>query len=179
MYPHLMAEPSNLPDLTKVQLQQSVETYRVQLSLLVQICTVFVVADATVVGYAIQQRLAGFMWAGLVFPYGILSMMHIIARLTLPILATAVHIEAKYRDPEASGLMSTYLASAVSPMFVEKMRAAMMHPTESERASALAALPSPHLSALTSRMVVIGVLLAQTIVPFVLWKFAGWPLLRK
>ena len=50
-----MAETSSLPELTKLQLQQSVETYRVQLSLLVQILAVLVVADATVVGYAINN----------------------------------------------------------------------------------------------------------------------------
>jgi|HubBroStandDraft_4_1064222.scaffolds.fasta_scaffold728488_1 hypothetical protein len=38
------------------------------MSLLVQIRTVLVVADATTVGYAVQQQLAGMIWVGVIFP---------------------------------------------------------------------------------------------------------------
>ena len=81
------------------------------------------------------------MWAGLIFPFAMRTLISVIAKLTVPIVATAVQIEMKYRDPEVSGLVSTFLAFAVSPEFVEGAQLAMKLPTESERVIALAALP--------------------------------------
>lgn len=116
-----MTEAPSLPEFAKLQLQQSVETLRVQVSLLVQICTVLVLGDATVVGYAIQQRLAGVMWAGLIFPLAMRTFISFIMRLTVPIAATAVQIETEYREPGAFGLVSTFLAGC--PRFAPRCSA--------------------------------------------------------
>lgn len=45
----LSVSEQGIPELAKLQLQQGIETYRAQMSLMVQICTVLVVADATTV----------------------------------------------------------------------------------------------------------------------------------
>ena len=76
----LTMEGRTLPEIAKLQLQQSIETYRVQMSLLVQICTVLVVADATTVGYAIQQKLAGIIWVGVIFPVTMFLVIRVIFR---------------------------------------------------------------------------------------------------
>jgi hypothetical protein len=179
-YSYVMAETSSPPELARLQLQQSVETYRVQLSLLVQICTVFAVADATVVGYSIQQRLAGVMWAGVVFPFCMLLLIRIIVGLSIPIVATAVHIEARYQDAGTHGLVSSFLAFSVSTEFVEELRTAMTSATERERARALGKLkPYLHGSGRRVRLTLMAVLVAQTVVPILLWKFAGWSLFAK
>ncbi|HEY5175602.1 MAG TPA: hypothetical protein VII95_08570 [Terriglobales bacterium] len=128
------------PEITKAQLQQSVETYRVQLSLLVQICTVLVLADATTVGYSIQQRLAGLLWVGAVFPVVMIMCARVVGRMSVPVLATAITIEAKYNDPEVGGLISTFVAVAISPGFAERLTAAAMLDDRSSRAKALSAL---------------------------------------
>ncbi len=174
-----MAESPSLPELTKLQLQQSIETYRLQMSLLVQVCTVLILADASVVGYAIQQRLAGIIWVGALFPLGMLMIIHIVVRLTLPIVATAVCIETKYKDPAVPGLVSTFLSYAVEPAFIDEIRSAMDKPTEEERAIALAEVPKPYLHnrGHLVRYTLVFVVTMQLLVPFVLWRYAGWTLL--
>ena len=90
-------------EITRIQLDRA-STYRVQISLLVQICTVLTVADATVVGYAVTQRLAGVIWVGLLFPVSMILIIKLILRATVPVLAIAVSIESRYCDSEVGGL---------------------------------------------------------------------------
>jgi hypothetical protein len=168
-------------DITKAQLQQSIDTYRVQLSLLVQICTVFVVADATIVGYGIQQRFGAALWVGLIFPASMLMVIRVIVRLTVPVLATAVSIEMKYADSEIGGLMSTFVGVAVSQSFVDQLRACLMLNSEAERNQALSKLARPYLfnGGRPVRFALMLIMIGQTIAPFLLWHFAGWSLLKR
>jgi hypothetical protein len=54
---------------------------------------VLVISDATTVGYAVQQQLAGIVWVGLVFPVVMYLTIRLVFRLTIPVIATAVGIE--------------------------------------------------------------------------------------
>ena len=171
----------DLPEIAKVQLQQSVETYRTQLSLLIQVCTVFVLADATTVGYGIQQQLAGILWIGLVFPLSIAVVFRVVARLTIPILATAVSIEANYAGPQAFGLVSTFVAVAISHPFLEQLRVAAILKSEPERTRALSRLKEPYMFAggRYAKIVLGLVAFCQAIGPIFLWLFAGWHFFSK
>ncbi len=142
----LTMESQALPEITKLQLQQSIETYRVQMSLLVQMCTVLVVADATTVGYGIQQKLAGIIWVGMIFPVTMFLVIRVIFRLTLPVLATAIAIESRYKDTEVPGLMSNFISVSVSPTFFPTLKAASLIEDETERTKALQGLRRPAFS---------------------------------
>ena len=167
-----------LPEITKLELQQSIETYRVQMSLLVQICTVLVVADATTVGYAIQQKLAGIIWVGIVFPVTMFLVIRVIFRLTLPVLATAIAIESKYRDPEVAGLLSNFVSTSISPTFLPRLREASLIESESERIKAIRALRRPAFSgASPTKWMLVAIILGQLITPLLLEHFADWTLL--
>ena len=95
-----------------------------QLSLLVQTCTVLVVADATAVGWAFQQRIAGIIWVGLIFPAVMIQVIKIVFRLTLPMLATAINIETKYKNPLVTGLITTFVGMGFSYAFLEQLSSA-------------------------------------------------------
>jgi hypothetical protein len=173
--------PIALSEISKVQLQQCVETYRVQMSLLVQICTVFILADATMVGYALQQQLAGALLVGIVFPLAMLVVMRVVVRMTIPVLAAAIAIETKYKDSDAPGFVSTFVSTAISFALLEQIRAAVVLSTEQARARALADLSRPY-SFSGSRLIkhaLMLIIVAQAIVPILLWHFAGWSLLHK
>jgi hypothetical protein len=170
-----------LSEFTKLQLQQCVETYRVQLSLLVQICTVFVIADATTVGYAFQQRLASVIWVGMVFPVTMLIVMRVVVSMTIPALAVAVSIEMKYKEEDLSGLMSSFVSVAISPEFLEKLRAAAAHSSETARISSLSRLTKPYLfsgSRMVKRILYL-IIFGHVVAPPLLWWFAGWGLFNK
>lgn len=173
--------PATLPEITKIQLQQSVETYRVQLSLLVQICTVFVVADATTVGYALQQRVAGIFWIGLIFPLTMFLIVQVVFRLSLPVLATAISIETKYKDADVVGLMTTFVAVGMSRTFLEQLRAASLLESEQARTKALSGIKKPpsFSGGRSIRWILLLIIVGQAVTPILLWRFAGWVLLGK
>ena len=167
-----------MPEITRIQLQQSIETYRVELSLLVQICTVMVVADATTIGVAIQQHLAGIIWAGLAFPIAMIQVIVIVLRLTLPVLATAVSIETRYKNPHVPGLMSTFVATGISPKFLDQLRSAALLEHEPARMKALLALRRQPAFAggKPIKIALLAVVVLQAIAPVLLVHFAHWPL---
>jgi len=178
MYDFRVSE-KQISEIAKLQLQQSLETYRAQMSLLVQICTVLVVADATTVGYAVQQQLAGIIWVGAIFPLTIYLIIRTVFRLNLPILATAVSIESEYPDTAVMGLMSTFTAMAISPTFFERLRSATAIEPEAARLKALLALRRPSFGGIGHTkwlLIVIGI--GQLVAPFLLCHFAHWPLLQ-
>ena len=99
-----------------------------------------VIADATTVGYAIQQRLAGIIWVGVVFPITIIMVVRVAFLLSVPVLATAVAIETKYSDPRVGGLTCNFVATSFSFGFFTALRAAAMTGDEDLRISAMAGL---------------------------------------
>jgi hypothetical protein len=167
-----------MPEIAKLQLQQSIETYRVQMTLLVQICGVFVLADGTMVGFAIQQRLAGIIWVGLVFPVTMFLIIRIVYRLTLPVIATAVTIETKYHDGDMTGLMSLFIALGVSQDILLQLRSTALFENEEARLKIYSDLKRPRFagSSLT-RFGLLVVTVGQVIAPLVLNGFFGWSLL--
>src|ERR1017187_8581568 len=83
-------EPLPLTEITKLQLQQAVETYRAQVTALGQIFTALVIGDVTMLGFAAQYKLAILVASAGGFPLTMLFLFLIFARLSIPVLATAV-----------------------------------------------------------------------------------------
>jgi len=170
--------PTEMPEITKIQLQQSVETYRVQLSLLVQISTVLAASDAAVVGYAAQQRIAAIIWAGLVLPVAMIVVIRVIFRLAIPVLATALAIETRYKNPEVIGLMSTFVAVGTSHEFLERLRAAALIEHEPARMAALSSLGRMpvFVGGAPVKWALFLIVCGQACAPLLLWQFAKWQL---
>lgn len=146
-----------------------------QLSLLVQTCTVLVVADATAVGWAFQQRIAGIIWVGLIFPAVMIQVIKIVFRLTLPMLATAINIETKYKNPLVTGLITTFVGMGFSYAFLEQLSSAALHEHERARMSALLALRKPPSFAggKPVRWALYAVMVFQGVLPLALVAFCS------
>jgi len=137
-----------------------------------------VVADATTFGVAIQQHLAGIIWAGLVFPIAMVQVIVIVFRLTLPMLAIAASIETRYKNPHIPGLVSTFVATGISPRFLDQLRSAALLEHEPARMNALLGLRRQPAFA-GGKPIIIAlalVVLLQAIAPILLFYFAHWPL---
>jgi len=168
-----------IPEFLKSQLQQAIETYRVQLTLLVQILIALTLANATVVGYALSTRLAGVLFVGSLFPALILVISRTVAHLSVPIVSAAIAIEQRYSPSWYRGLMTTFLSYSMSPSVALAIstRAA----TESGNCGSDQLKTVPALTVGTDRgilrLVLIGGCLGQIIAPFVLARLPGWRLL--
>jgi hypothetical protein len=164
-------------EFARTQFDQAVETFRTQISLIIQIATVLVVANATVVGYAMSQRTSGILFVGILFPIIILFLADTIFRSTVPIIYTAVSLELEYGNGGSDWLASTFLAFIAPAKYVEKLKAICSIENDDERAKQLRSLASP-LFGKRSRMKLTLIMIAflELIAPLILYLVFGWPL---
>lgn len=105
-----------------LQLTQAIETFRMQFNLLVQILTVFVIADVSILGYAISIQSVGIIMIAAIIPLFMIVVIYGASRFMIPILYTAIVLEDKYPKQNTDWLMATYLSVVVSTDFVEQLR---------------------------------------------------------
>ena len=91
-----------------MQYEQAMETFRHGVTSLAQLVTVFVLADITLIGFAVDNQAAGVIFLGAVFPLFIINSASVVGKLLTPTIFTAYCIEQKCGE-EVSGLMHTGL----------------------------------------------------------------------
>ena len=96
-------------ELIKIQYQEGVSTYRTQISLLIQIMTVLVVGDITIIGFAFENKSASLLIIGAIFPATLLIIIKVIKRLMIPIIETCYRIENEYLTKETPRLATSYI----------------------------------------------------------------------
>lgn len=124
-------------EFIKLQYQQSFETYRAQFALALQLMTVFVVADITIIGYAISSQISGIFLIGSICPLAILSIAEGSYRYMQPIIYVALLLEDRYSGDEQDGLIATFLSRTTSIEYVSKLRSIISHKNAEERMSKL------------------------------------------
>lgn len=168
-------------EFENLQLAQAMETYRAQLSLLVSIITVLVVANATVVGYAISTQIASIIFIGPLFPIGVLVVTRIIFALSLPVIYTAINIESKHESAvEVDWLASTFISVVVAPDYYDRLVKICSIGNRDKRIEELRRMPVPSFKGNGGRFVKIVlfiVIIGQIILPIVLSAYFGWRLL--
>jgi len=113
------AEKINSEFLT-VQYEQAMETFRHGVTSLAQLVTVFVLADITLIGFAIDNQIADIIFLGALFPIFIMNSANVVGKLLAPTIFTAYCIEQKC-GAEISGLMHTGLRVNLSPEIAQKL----------------------------------------------------------
>jgi hypothetical protein len=96
------------PEFLIVQYEQAMETFRHGVTSLAQLVTVFVLADLTLLGFAIDNQIAGIIFLGALFPIFIMNSASVVGKLLAPTVFTAYCIEQKCGEA-ISGLMHTGL----------------------------------------------------------------------
>jgi len=158
------------------QLQQMSESYRVVMTLAVQIITVLVLANVTLVGFAMGRNIAGILLIGPIFPLGIIMTVYIAGRIGLPLIYTYVNLERKYGHDQADWLGRSFFSIMISPRWVERALEIGELPDWSERFAEMRRLPMPVVGTGKGiiRACLVLVALAQIAAAFVLWAFFGW-----
>lgn len=181
--PQLAGDVSrNELEFAKLQLAQALDTYRTQMTLLVQILTVMVIADCTVVGYSLANKNPMSLAVGCIFHFFMLYTLLAIQHLSIPILYTAVNIEQAYGTGVVDGVATSFLSFTSSPEYVGELRKIANDYCScvlEERIMRLRALPRPRLGVrghlVRKGLIAIG--LGQIIAATVLHLVLHWPVL--
>jgi hypothetical protein len=168
-------------EFARLQYQQAIETYRTQLSMMIQSITVLVVADATVVGYAINAKAAGILLIGVIFPIAIMYISRMMFYLTLPTIYVALSIEEKYAsDTSYDMLASTFISFGVSMKYVGRLKYINSLGDWKERMRELRNMQPPLYKpryGYIGTILLIVVTLGQIIAPVILNLYYGWKFL--
>jgi hypothetical protein len=147
-----------MDEYLRLQLQQAIETYRWQYSLMIQIGTLLMMADAAVIWHAIAkgELKKPLIWLiGASLPLAALAVLLATAPLMKPVLYTAVSIEQTQRHcadqtPAAAcapydGLASTLISTIYSRQnYIESLEQAAIGKDLNTRRAALRELHSPY-----------------------------------
>jgi hypothetical protein len=107
-------------DFVCLQFAQAIETFRAQFNLSIQIFTAFVIADVTVIGFAISSKISGIVLIAGLFPLFIIYVAYGANKFMVPVIYTAVSIESKYGIQNEDWLASTFLSARLSPEILKR-----------------------------------------------------------
>jgi hypothetical protein len=167
-----------IPEFVKSQIQQSLESYRSNLSVLVQMLTVLIVGNVTVVGFALNRQSSGIFLVGVVFPIIAFYLIHKINAMLIPALFTAVTLEQKYGGKTDNWLASTILSAGLSPEAMEEMMEIANITDYNSRMRKLrkASVPPFRKGIGLVRFSLLLIAIGQIVSPFLLTLLFGWKL---
>ena len=163
-------------EFARAQFELSVETYLTLLKLLVQMVTVLVLADVTVLGYAITQKISSVLLIGSVFPLMILFHLYVIRRFTMPVVYTAVSLEQRLGDFGGDWLFSTLMGFTQSAEYIDRLRDISLIEDHAEKIQRLHKMPLPRIGSgkHIGKLAVATVAVAQIVASMILTVFFNW-----
>jgi hypothetical protein len=168
----------NKSDFVKMQFDQAIETYRTEFTTLIQIVTALIIADLSIVGFAINNHIAGILLIGSLFPLIILSTLIRINKYMLPVVYAAIILENKYGKDSDDWLMSTFISISISPELTETFKRISSVDDYKERMKTLRNMDIPTLGIgrNRTRFSLIIISIGQILIPFLLTHFYNWRL---
>jgi hypothetical protein len=158
----------------EIELQQSLETFRVQFNLLLQVSLGIIAANVAFLGYAVQQRRASLLCFGAVFPLLLLAILNRGRRFMVPVLFSAIQLERSTLGSDR-GLVSTFLAHLNGTDYVKQLLGINRINGFKERHAALRSMPLPfgHRGLMRAGAIVSSGV--QVLGGILLWRFGTWP----
>jgi hypothetical protein len=160
----------------EIELQQSLETFRVQFNLLMQVSLGIIAANVAFLGYALQQRRASLLCIGAGFPLLLLAVLNRGRRFMVPVLLSAIHLEHSTLGSDR-GLVSTFLAHVNGIDYTRKLLDIRKINGVTARQTALRSMPLPFGHRGLMRAGAIASSCAQVLAGVLLWHFKTWPVI--
>lgn len=96
-------------DLVLIQYQESSNTFRTQVTLVVQIITALIIANITLAGFAFENKSALLLILGAFFPLTILLLVFFAKRLMTPFIENCISIEKKYLNEKDTKMITDFV----------------------------------------------------------------------
>lgn len=164
----------NESEFVNIQINQALETYRNQFNLSVQALTVFVVANVTILGFAISNQIAGLLLVDALIPLLMTFIARAADKLMLPVVYVAISLEAKYGKPNTDWLASTFVSNSLSIQYIKRIREISEIDDFEERTERLKRLRVPMIGSKGVLFFALSVSLGQTLISLWLNQFFGW-----
>lgn len=168
-------------EFLRQQLDQSIQTYRSGLTVLVQIMTVLIVANVTVWGYAINYKISGIIFVGAIFPLLSIYLIYLVGRLLTPVVFTAYHVEKQLGRENHDYLMRLGISVLSGEMFISQLETIgeiKSRPEQLERLRKLKFSILGHRQGIANTILVL-ICILQLIAPVLLSYYVRWPIFER
>ena len=128
-------------EFLRAQWQQAVETFRTQITLIVQWSTLMMIANVTFLGYGIANRLGGVLIAASLFPLTVLLILLKFESHARAVIYTAIQIERVLLPKSVDGLARSYLIVAAGERYARQVEHATELADVEGRLHALCGIP--------------------------------------
>jgi len=156
------------------QLDLAISTFIDQFKLIIQIVTALVVANITILGYAISTKTAGMMFVGALIPVMISYVLYMASQFMTPIIYTASNLENKYNTRENDFLISTFLSHVISIDYLKALNKIGAIEDPDERFKKLRKLGLPIFNRRSFQIALIILSIEELLLPYVLHTYFGW-----
>jgi hypothetical protein len=159
---------------SQLQMTQAIETFRAQLSLLIQILTVLVISDVTILGFAFSSQISGVILVAAIVPLIMIIIVTKISRYMIPVIYTALTLEVKIGKGKPDYLVSTFLSSVVSAKFTKELYEISLVRGYDERIERLRKIRLSMFDKKSSRYLLLIFSLLQVLVSILLNSIFNW-----
>jgi len=156
------------------QIDRATSTFMDQFKLVIQIVTALVVANITILGYAIGTKTAGMIYAGALVPITIIYVLYVASQFMTPIIYTAVNLENKYSQKKNDFLISTFLSYVLSRDYLNSLNKISTIENPDERFRKLRKLGFPIFNRRSFQIALLILSLEELVLPFLLHYYFGW-----
>jgi hypothetical protein len=163
-------------DFANLQLKECIETFRSQFNLLIQIFTVFMLANVTILGFAISNQISGILLVGAIIPILLLYVAYGGSKFMLPVLYTAILLEKKYGERNTDYLASTFISTMISVDFLNRLQEISRIKNFDERTTTLKRQKFTLIYRRKFRALLIFISIGQVAVAILLNIVFSWPL---
>jgi len=163
-----------ISEFDNFQLRESIETFRTQFNLLIQLLTVLVIANVTILGFAISNKIAGIIFIAAVIPLIMILIILGSEKYMLPIIYTAISLEEKNGERNTDYLASTFVAAIISVEFNKELREISLIENSDDR---LNTLKKQKMKIINKRKLQLGLLfitILEIIVGILSYFYFGW-----
>ena len=112
---------SQVMEFVRIQYNQAFEVFKMQINIFIQVATILVIANVSLIGYAMNQQIAGIVAIGMFFPMVILITISLVNKTLIPVMFTIIRIERTFGKNSFGWFGTTYFAHVISEEFVNQL----------------------------------------------------------
>jgi hypothetical protein len=163
-------------DFTKQQVDQAIRTFLSQFTILIQVVTILVVANVTIVGYGISEKFGGALLIGSFIPLVIIYMMNGVSRYMIPIIFSAVNLEDQLAEGRKVLLISTFVSFAASAEYLAQLKKIADIRDNDKKMEELHKMKFPMFARRRFNLILMLISATELVIPFYLSTYQGWKL---
>ena len=169
-------------EFIKSQYNQAFEVLRLQINLFIKVSTILVVADVSLIGYAMNQHSAGIVAIGMIFPLVILATISLLGKTLIPVMFTILRIERAFSVGDHNWLGTTYFAFVISEDFKKDLERILEIQNSSSQFYELRKIDPSSIASLVGitslfHWLIILAAIGQLVSAGILFYFFHWPLI--